>query len=133
MAAYAISWIAAAIAFLGLDALWLTQMWPRLYKPILGEITRAKLDSGAALAFYVVYISAIVFFAVAPALERGGVSKALINGALFGLAAYATYNLTNQATLRGWDWRIVGADMAWGTFATAIAAAIAYTAASRLS
>ncbi|MEZ5957365.1 MAG: DUF2177 family protein [Hyphomonadaceae bacterium] len=130
MSAYIIAWIVTALAFLGLDAVWLKRMWPRLYQPILGDITRAPLNLSAALGFYVVYVSAIVFFAVTPALERGGLTKALLNGAIFGFAAYATYNLTNQATLKAWDWRVTRADMAWGTIVTALAAAAAYAAAS---
>lgn len=133
MAAYITAWIVTAIAFLGLDAIWLTQMWPRLYKPLVGEITRAQLNIAASVAFYAIYVSAIAYFAVAPALEKASMSKALINGALFGLAAYATYNLTNQATLKAWDWRVTLADMTWGTIATALAAAIAYAVASRIS
>jgi uncharacterized membrane protein len=133
MAAYITGWIVAALAFLGLDAVWLTQMWPRLYKPLVGEITRAQLIVPAAVAFYLIYISAIVFFAVAPALERGGLGRALFNGGALGLVAYATYNLTNQATLKAWDWRVTFADMTWGTVGTALAAAIAYAVASRVS
>lgn len=133
MAAYITAWIVTAIAFLGLDAIWLTQMWPRLYKPLVGEITRAQLNIAASVAFYAIYVSAIVYFAVAPALEKASLSKALISGAFFGLTAYATYNLTNQATLKAWDWRVTLADMTWGTIATALAAAITYAVASRFS
>lgn len=133
MAAYITAWIAAALAFLGLDALWLTQMWTRLYKPLVGEITRTELNMPASVGFYVIYISAIVFFAVAPAIERGGLGRALFSGAALGLVAYATYNLTNQATLKAWDWRVTFADMAWGVVATALAAVISYAVASRVS
>lgn len=133
MLTYVVAWIATAIAFLGLDAIWLSQMAPRLYKPLLGDIVREGMNVGAAAAFYLIYVSGIVFFAVAPALERGSLTKALINGAVMGLVAYATYDLTNQATLKVWDIRVTLADMAWGTIATAVAAAIAYTAASRVS
>lgn len=133
MTSYIVAWVAAAIAFLGLDAIWLTQMWPRLYKPLVGELTRTQLNFTASAAFYVIYITAILYFAVAPALAKESIGKALLSGALFGLAAYATYNLTNQATLKGWDWRVTFADMAWGTIATGLAAAIAYAVASRFS
>ncbi len=132
MVAYLTAWIAGALAFLALDAIWLTQMWPRLYQPMVGEIVRPQLNYTAAIAFYVIYTAAIVYFAAAPALERGGVGKALLNGAIFGFAAYATYNLTNLATLRAWDWRVAFADMTWGAVVTAIAAAAAYAVASRV-
>ena len=132
MASYFTAWIVGALAFLALDAIWLTQMWPRLYQPMVGEIVRPQLNYPAAIAFYFIYTAAITYFAVAPALERGGVGKALLNGAIFGFAAYATYNLTNQATLKAWDWRVTATDMTWGAVVTAIAAAAAYAVASRV-
>jgi uncharacterized membrane protein len=133
MLPYIVAWIVSALAFLGLDAIWLTTMTPRLYKPLIGELMRPSPDMGAAGAFYVIYVSAIVFFAVAPGLEKASMAKALLNGAILGFVAYATYDLSNQATLRIWDLRLTLADMAWGTFATAIAAGVAYVASSRLS
>jgi uncharacterized membrane protein len=133
MLPYIVAWIVSALAFLGLDAIWLTTMTPRLYKPLIGELMRPSPDMGAAGAFYVIYVSAIVFFAVAPGLEKASMAKALLNGAILGFVAYATYDLSNQATLRIWDLRLTLANMAWGTFATAIAAGVAYVASSRLS
>ncbi|MBK6705835.1 MAG: DUF2177 family protein [Caulobacteraceae bacterium] len=133
MLTYIIAWIAAAVAFLGLDAVWLSNMSSRVYKPVMGEMMRPSPDLGAAGAFYVIYVSAIVFFAVAPGLEKASLSKALINGALLGFVAYATYDLTNQSTLKFWELRLTLVDMAWGTFATAAAAGIAYAVSSRFS
>jgi uncharacterized membrane protein len=133
MLPYIVAWIVSALAFLGIDAIWLTTMTPRLYKPLIGELMRPSPDMGAAGAFYVIYVSAIVFFAVAPGLEKASMAKALLNGAILGFVAYATYDLSNQATLRIWDLRLTLADMAWGTFARAIAAGVAYVASSRLS
>lgn len=132
MFSYLAAWVVTALTFLGLDAVWLSQMGPRLYKPLIGEITRPQPNFGAAAVFYLIYVSAIVFFAVAPGLEKSSLSKALLNGAALGLVAYATYDLTNQATLRIWDIRVTLADMAWGTIATAIAAGVAYAVASRV-
>ncbi len=133
MLTYIVAWAATALAFLGLDAIWLSQMTPRLYKPIIGDMMRTNTDFGAAAAFYLIYVSAIVFFAVAPGLEKASFMKAVVNGALLGLVAYATYDLSNQATLRIWDLKLTLADMAWGTFATAVASGVAYAASSRLS
>ena len=133
MITYIVAWIATAVAFLGLDATWLSTMSSRIYKPVMGEAMRPSPDFGAAGVFYLIYVSAIVFFAVAPALEKESLSKALINGALFGFAAYATYDLSNQATLKFWELRLSLVDMAWGTFATAAAAGIAYAVSSRFS
>lgn len=133
MITYIVAWIATAVAFLGLDVTWLSTMSSRIYKPVMGEAMRPSPDFGAAGVFYLIYVSAIVFFAVAPALEKESLSKALINGALFGFAAYATYDLSNQATLKFWELRLSLVDMAWGTFATAAAAGIAYAVSSRFS
>jgi uncharacterized membrane protein len=130
---FAIAWLVTAIVFLGLDAIWLSQMSKRLYRPLIGELLAPKLELAAALAFYVIYVSGIVFFAVAPALERGGMARALFCGAALGFVAYATYDLTNQATLRGWDVRVTLADLAWGAFVSAVSAAAAYWVAARVS
>lgn len=132
MLPYLVAWITAAIAFLGLDAIWLSQMAPRLYKPLIGSIMREGVNVGAAVAFYLIYVSAIVFFAVAPGLEKASLARAMLNGALLGLVAYATYDLTNHATLKVWDIRITIADMTWGVVATAVAAGVAYAVASRV-
>ncbi|MBX3510905.1 MAG: DUF2177 family protein [Hyphomonadaceae bacterium] len=128
-----IAWIAAGVAFAIADAIWLTQVAQRVYRPLIGEILRPDVGWPAAIAFYLIYISGIVFFAVAPALEKQSLSSAALNGALFGFVAYATYDLTNQATLRLWDWRVTALDMAWGAFATALAAAAAFWAVQRFS
>jgi uncharacterized membrane protein len=130
---FAIAWIVTAIVFLGLDAIWLSQMSKRLYRPLIGDLLAPKVELAAALAFYVIYVSGIVFFAVAPALERGGMARALLCGAALGFVAYATYDLTNQATLRGWDVRVTLADLAWGAFVSAVSAAAAYWVAVRVS
>lgn len=129
---FAVAWIVAAISFLGLDAIWLTTMNARLYRPLIGSIMTSSPSLPSAVAFYVLYISGIVFFAVAPALERGGLVRAALNSAILGLVAYGTYDLTNQATLKVWDLRVTLADMAWGVFVTTVAASASYMAASRL-
>lgn len=129
----AVAWIVAALVFLALDAVWLTTMHERLYKPLIGEMLAPAPSLGPAIAFYLIYVSGIVFFAVMPGLERSSLTKTLINAAAFGLVAYATYDLTNQATLRVWDIRVTLADLAWGVFVTTSAAGAAYFAASRVN
>lgn len=127
------AWISAGLIFIALDAIWLSQVGPRLYKPLIGELLAPRVELGAAAAFYVLYISGLVALAIAPALERGGLGKAILLGAVVGLVAYGTYDLTNQATMRVWDLRITLADMAWGAFVSAAAAGGAYAVASRFS
>jgi uncharacterized membrane protein len=116
----------SAVVFLALDAAWLFTMADRLYRPALGALMRDDFDVAAAAAFYVLYLIGVVVFAVAPHRPGGRWPAALARGALFGLVAYATYDLTNQATLRGWPWHITVADLCWGTFVTAVAAAVAH-------
>src|SRR5690606_30897046 len=93
-----IAYLAAGIAFLIVDAIWLTTMADTLYRPLLGDKLEAQFRLAPAIAFYLIYVAGIVFFAVLPALQGGGLSKAALNGAVLGLVAYATYDLTNQAT-----------------------------------
>ena len=116
----AVGFVGAAVVFLTLDAAWLTAMAERLYRPSIGHLMREGFDVVAAAAFYVLYLAGVVFFAVLPSRQ---VRHALLRGAFFGLVAYATYDLTNQATLRDWPWHVTFIDLVWGSFVTASAAA----------
>jgi uncharacterized membrane protein len=128
----AIAYPVAAVIFLALDALWLSSMTERLYRPAIGHLMLDRFAPAPAVAFYAIYVAGIVVFAMAPALSGRGWPTALGRGALLGLFAYATYDLTNQATLRDWSWRVTLADLCWGTFATAISAALASAITARL-
>ena len=90
MLANIVAWIATALAFAGLDAVWLSQMGPRLYRPIIGDLMSARFDAPSAIAFYLIYVTGIVFFAVLPGIEKASLAKAAINGAALGFIAYAT-------------------------------------------
>lgn len=116
------AYAATALVFLALDALWLTAMADRLYRPALGHLMLERFDVAPAALFYVLYVAGVVAFAVAPALASGRIATALGFGALLGLVAYGSYDLTNQATLRDWPWHVTIADLCWGTFATSAAA-----------
>ena len=124
------AYASAALTFVILDAIWLSTMGAILYRPVLGPILAEQVRIAPAIAFYVLYIGGIVHFGVTPALGSDQWIVALVNGALFGLLAYATYDLTNHATLSIWDTRITLADMAWGAFVTAAASVAGYFAAS---
>ncbi len=121
---YVLAYIAVAVSFLALDAVWLSQMYVRLYQPALGDLVSAKPQLTAAVLFYTIYWFGVVYFCVAPALRSGRIGVAALNGVLFGLCAYATYDLTNQATLRVWSVRVTVADLAWGMVVTASAASV---------
>lgn len=131
------SWIAAyfaaAVSFLALDALWLGVVAQKLYQREFGPMLLEKPNMTAAAAFYALYLVGVVVFAVKPALEAGGWTRALLQGALFGLVAYATYDLTNLATLKGFPVRVVAPDLVWGMVVTSVAALAGYAAASRIS
>ncbi|MGM9486879.1 DUF2177 family protein [Ideonella sp. YS5] len=118
------AWAGTALPFLALDAVWLSTMASRLYRPALGELMAESFDPLAALAFYLLYFTGVAWFVVLAPGRAPAIGAAAGRGALFGLVAYATYDLTNQATLRGWPWHVTLADLAWGAFATAAAAAI---------
>ncbi len=118
-----IAYAATTAVFLALDAVWLTTMAERLYRPALGRLMLDRPDALPAVAFYLVYIVGVLVFAVLPGLESRRWTTALGLGALLGLVAYGAYDLTNQATLRGWSWRVTLADLCWGTFVTGVAAA----------
>lgn len=126
-----VAFVAAAIAFGVLDALWLGWAGDNFYRPRLGDMLADSFRMAPALVFYVAYIAGIVWFAVRPGLA-GGVGTAALNGALLGALCYATYDLTNQATLRQWSTTVTLADICWGTFATAVAASVATFAATKL-
>lgn len=124
-----VAYATAAAVFLGLDGLWLTQVAPRVYQPLIGHLMRPDFDALAAAAFYALYVAGIVFFAVRPARDAAGAARL---GAALGCIAYATYDLSNQATLRGWPWTATLLDIAWGILATAVASAAARRALAAL-
>jgi uncharacterized membrane protein len=131
--AYIAAYFAALLAFGALDAGWLTVMGPRLYKPEIGVLLAGKVDVLPAILFYLIYIGGVIALAAAPAARSGGVSKAAIAGAIFGFVAYATYDLTNAATLKVWSWKVTFADMGWGLFVTAVAASVGCLVLQKLS
>jgi uncharacterized membrane protein len=110
------------VVMLALDSVWLSLTVPALYQPRLAEFLRPDPDLVAAILFYLLYAAGTVVFAVAPARHRSP-TFALRQGAFLGVVAYATYDLTNQATLRGWPILITILDIGWGAILTGTAAA----------
>lgn len=119
----AIGYASTAVVFLALDALWLGTMADRLYRPAIGPLLLERFALAPAAAFYLIYIAGVMVFAVSPAVDSGRWVTALGLGAMLGLVAYATYDLTNQATLKQWSWTLTIADLCWGTVVTAVSAA----------
>lgn len=125
---YALAYVTTGLVFAAIDAVWLKTMAPTFYRGAIGPLLADQARMGPAIAFYLIYIAGIVLFAVAPAFAHPGGSwkTALGYGAALGFVAYATYDLTNQATLRVWPLRVTLVDLAWGTVLTGTAAALGY-------
>lgn len=126
MKTYGIAYLATGLVFLAVDAIWLTIAAQRLYRPLMGDMLLENFKLAPALMFYIIYIAGIVVFAISPALATERWTTATGYGALLGFFAYATYDLTNQATLRNWPVPVTIADLCWGTFVTAFAATIGF-------
>ena len=125
-----IAYLATGAAFGALDAVWLRWAGPNLYRPALGDLLAPSFRAAPAIVFYALFIAALVWFAVRPGLT-GGVGTAVLNGALLGGICYATYDLTNQATLKVWPVNVTLIDIAWGALASAVAAGVGCWAATR--
>lgn len=113
------AYVTTLVIFMAIDAVWLTQMASRLYQPTIGHLLAPEPDLFAALVFYLLYILGMVVFTVRPAEHDASLRAPATRGALFGLVAYATYDLTNQATLQNWPWMVTLIDLVWGTVLTA--------------
>ena len=120
IAAYAVM----ALTFLAIDIVWLGYVARSLYKEHLGPLMVENIDLGAATGFYLLYVLGVVVFVVMPALQSGGWQRAVMMGALFGLVAYATFDLTNLAVMKGYPATIAFIDMAWGAVLTATSAGL---------
>ncbi len=128
MKPFLMSWGVTAIVFLVIDAVWLGLIAASFYRRELGVLMLDQPKLQVAALFYIGYTFAIVLLAAAPAARSGSLSQALLYGAVLGLAAYGTYDITNLATLKNWPGTMTLVDMAWGTFLTATAAAAGYAA-----
>lgn len=124
-----IAYLAAALVFGALDAMWLGWAGPNLYRPALGDLLAPSFRLAPAGIFYLAYLAGMVWFAIRPGLASG-IGAAALNGALLGALCYATYDFTNQATLARWPTYVTVIDVCWGAFAT-MTAAVAATMAAR--
>jgi len=120
-----LEFLVVAAAFAVIDAVWLKST-STFYRRHLGHLMADKPHLGYAVVFYVLYIAGIVFFALRPALDGGSWLTALGYGAALGTFAYATYDLTNAATLKKWPLLIVVVDIVWGAFLTGLATVVGW-------
>ncbi len=130
---YVFAYVTAALVMGGLDYLWLSNTSGPIYHRALGAVMAENPNMTAAVAFYLIYIVGIMIFAVRPAQASGDWRTAAVFGALFGFFAYATYDLTNLATLKVWSLKVSLIDMAWGTLLTGLTASMAALAAIKLA
>jgi len=122
------AWGATALVFLVIDAIWLGLVATSFYARALGDLMLDQPKLGIAALFYIGYTFAIVLLISAPAAKTGSLTQAILYGAVFGLAAYGTYDITNMATLKNWPVTMSLIDMFWGTTLTATAAVAGYVA-----
>jgi len=130
---YVVGYVATLMTFVIADMVWLGIMVSRIYHPALGDILSPSVNLPPALVFYLIYPVGLMIFAVLPGLRSGSLAMAATYGALFGFFTYATYDLSNYATLRNWTAQVTVIDIAWGTLLGTMAALVGAYAASRVS
>ena len=114
---------ATLVAMLAVDGLWLSLTASPLYRAHIGHLMAKSFAPAPAALFYLLYVAGVTALATTPSASWTG---AAARGAILGLVAYGTYDLTNQATLRDWPWLVTAADLAWGTALTAFGAVVGY-------
>ena len=124
------AYLATALTFVAMDFVWLTRT-AGLYRRELGPLLLDQPRMGPAVLFYTAYLFGVVLFVVMPGLKQGSWPSVALRGASFGLIAYATYDLTNLATIKGFSLTLTVVDLAWGFTITGVAAAVGYLAAKR--
>ncbi len=124
----ALLYLITTIAFFAIDFVWLSTATKRIYQPYLGDLLLEKPNLPVAAVFYLFYIVGLIALAIIPGLREASVVGAVWRGALFGAIAYATYDLTNLATLNGWAWQISVIDIVWGTVLNTAVATVGYYA-----
>jgi uncharacterized membrane protein len=117
--------VTIAVFFL-VDIFWLAFVARKLYKEYLGFIMADKVNVMAALIFYIIFIVGLIVFVINPSLAKESIQSAILMGMFFGFVTYATYDLTNLATLKDWPVLITIIDICWGTILSGTVSAISY-------
>jgi uncharacterized membrane protein len=121
-----VAYAATLVVFCCFDFVWLGWVAKDYYQSQLGGLLLVQPNWAAAVTFYALYAAGVVFFCISPALDTVSLGKAALLGALLGALAYATYDLSNLATLKGWPMALSLVDIAWGSFVTCVAASAGY-------
>lgn len=117
---------AGIVVLLGMDLLWLGVIAKGFYQRQLGHLMRPDVQWVPAVIFYLIYVAAIVVIVAMPAIEKRSLTRALLFGALFGLAAYAAYDLTSLALMRDFPMTVALVDLVWGTTLSAVVSGAVY-------
>ncbi len=113
-----ISYLLTTVVFFAIDLVWIGLVAKKFYWSNMGQLLKEDVNWVAALIFYLLYIGGIFVFAILPSVENDSLKHAILYGALFGFFCYATYDLTNLATLKGFPMKVAVVDMIWGTILT---------------
>ena len=119
-----IAYLATAVIFFAMDFVWLSTMVGSFYRPRMAALLLDKPNLPVGGLFYLIYVVGVVAFVVLPALRGAGWTQAAWSGALFGLVAYATYDMTNLATIKGFSASVAAVDMVWGMVVTGVAGTV---------
>ncbi|MBM3696591.1 MAG: DUF2177 family protein [Actinobacteria bacterium] len=125
-------YVIALPVFFAVDMVWLGLVAKGFYRQQIGSLMRSPVNWPAAVVFYLLFILGLVVFVIGPAMDRDSWLRALGYGALFGLITYATYDLTNLATLKGWPVTVTLVDLAWGAVLAATVSGATYGIATRI-
>lgn len=123
--------IALPVFFI-IDMVWLGLVAKNFYRAQIGTLMKADVNWTAAIIFYLIFIVGLVVFVIAPALDKGTWTHALLFGALFGFVCYATYDLTNLAVAKDWPILVTIVDMAWGAVLAGLVSSVTYYIASKI-
>jgi uncharacterized membrane protein len=119
---------AMLVCFFAIDLVWLGLIASSFYKKQLDFLLRPTPNWPIAIAFYLIFIAGMLVFVVSPSLQVGSWKRAVLLGAFFGLVTYATYDLTNHATVKGWPWIVSVVDRCWGSLLSASVCTVGYFA-----
>lgn len=119
-------YLIALTVFFAIDMVWLVLVAKKFYQEQIGFLMKPDINWFAAIIFYLLFIAGLVTFVISPAIEKHSWVHALLFGALFGLITYATYDLTNLATLKNWPILVTIVDLIWGTVLSASISVITY-------
>ena len=126
-------YLIALPVFLVIDAIWLGIISKNFYKNQIGFLMKTEINWLSAVIFYLIFIAGLVFFVILPAMEKNSWSHALLAGILFGLVTYATYDLTNMATIKDWPLLVTIIDLFWGMFIAGSVSIITFLIANKLN